>query len=138
MRDDHAARETDDDLRHGDREVEDAHVDAHTARLDGPRKDRIGHGEDAGPGDADADHGDHERVLVLQEADAPEAQRTEEQAEGVDGLVAPAGGDAGDEERGDAGGNGIGAVQNADPRLQLALREQDAPDVATPEMAGLR
>ena len=127
LRDDQTAGESDDDLRNGDREVEDTHVDPHAARLDGPREDGVGHGQDTGPGDADAHHGDHERILVGEEAQTGETGGAEQQAERVDELVAPPAGDAGDEERSDAGGNGIGAVQHADPRLGLALGEHGAP-----------
>ena len=91
--------------------------------FDGPREDGIGHGEDSGPGDADADHRDHQRILVVQQAEPGETCGAQQQAGGVDGPVAPACGDASQEEGGDAGRNGVGAVQHADPGLRGSRRE---------------
>lgn len=121
--DDGTPGQSDDDLRDGDREVEDAHVDSHVPGFDGPREDGIGHGEDSGPGDADADHRDHQRILVVQQAESGETCGAQQQAGGVDGPVAPACGDAPQEEGGDAGRNGVGAVQHADPGLCGTRRE---------------
>lgn len=66
--DDGTAGQSDDDLGDGDREIEDTHVYAHAAWLDCARQDGVGHGEDARPGDADPHHREHQRVLVVQQA----------------------------------------------------------------------
>ena len=51
-------------LGNHDKEVEDPHVDAGLLRRQRARQNGIGHGQDAGPGDPDADHGEKQNVFV--------------------------------------------------------------------------
>lgn len=66
-----------DDLGDDDEEVEDAHEESHFFGWDVGGDDGVGDGEDACPGDADADHGDEELIFIGKIGDEGEADTTD-------------------------------------------------------------
>ena len=79
-----AGAEGDDYLRDDNEEIEHAHVRAHFRRRQGSRQHRVGHREDAGPGDAHSGHRRQQEILVLDHQHGHQTHRAAQEAKGMD------------------------------------------------------